>query len=40
MLIFISFCGLTYYFGSRSAVAKADPERKRRFKTRVINNCA
>ena len=35
MLLFIVFCALTYYLGQRSAVAKADPERRRRFKARL-----
>ena len=39
-LSFLAFCLFavcTYYIGQRSAVALADPERKRRFKARVLN---
>ena len=39
-LSFLAFCLFavcTYYIGQRSRVAMADPERKRRFKARVLN---
>ena len=36
-LLYIVFCLLTYYLGQRTVVAKADPERRQRFKTRVLN---
>jgi hypothetical protein len=38
MLLFIVFCGATYYFGARTEICKTDPERKRRFKSRCVNN--
>jgi hypothetical protein len=37
MLLFIVFCGASYYFGARTEVAKADPERRRRFKSQAVN---
>ena len=37
MLVFVVFCGLTYYLGQRAAVAKADAERRRRFKVRCAD---
>jgi hypothetical protein len=39
MLLFIVFCGASFYLGARTEIAKADAERRRRFKSRVIN-CA
>jgi hypothetical protein len=36
-LLFIVFCGMVYTLGPRTAVAKADPLRRRRFKTRCIS---
>jgi hypothetical protein len=36
-LLFVVFCAATYYLGQRTAVARADPERKRRFKTRCLS---
>ena len=36
-LIFIVFCLCAYYVGARTATARADPERRRRFKTRCLN---
>lgn len=36
--IYICFCALTYFVGQRSAIAKADPERRRRFKTQCLSS--
>jgi hypothetical protein len=35
--LFIVFCALTYSVGQRTAIAVADADRRRRFKTRCLN---
>ena len=35
--IFIAFSGAMYYFGQRAQACREDPERRRRFKSRVLN---
>jgi hypothetical protein len=35
--IFVIFCALTYFLGQRTAVAREDAQRRRRFKSRVLN---
>ena len=36
-LIFCVFCISTYHLGQKTAVAREDPERKQRFKSRCLN---
>jgi hypothetical protein len=36
-LVYISFCMALYFIGARSAVAKSDDARRRRFKSQVLN---
>jgi hypothetical protein len=36
-LLFITFCMTTYFVGQKTAVAKNDAARRRRFKTQCLN---
>jgi hypothetical protein len=36
-LLYIIFCMAAYFLGQRTAVAKADEDRRRRFKTRCLS---
>jgi hypothetical protein len=37
MFLYMSFCASVFLLGARAPVMQADPLRRRRFKTRVIN---
>ena len=36
-LLFLVFCAATYVLGQRTKIAREDPERRRRFKARVLS---